>query len=540
MAGGAGIAAPGCGIDRVVEIGVVCLDRSGEAADEWTTLVNPERDVSETGAAHAATGGQHLTIGHSDDKITHVKNHCQWQKARYVTLMRRVITEAMLRWRESQRRLPLVVRGARQVGKTYSVLEFGRQAFAGHVHHVDLELRRDAHAAFGDDLSPGVVLRNLQVILGIQVVPGRDLLFIDEIQACPRAITALRYFYELMPELHVAAAGSLLELALGADSFPVGRIQLLHMRPLTFVEFLWATGNQSAADVVQAGPQAVEPAIHRALLDRVRDYAFVGGMPAAVRAFVESGALSDAFSVQDAIVATYRDDFGKYGVRVDKDCIDEVLRSVARSVGRQIKYARLAAGSRSSTIKRCFDLLAAARVVERVPAASPAGLPLAPAGADRFKATVLDIGLMQRLNGMPHDIELATTGLMGLYEGALAEQFVGQELRATLAGHPAGDGLHYWTRLSESRGATAEVDYLTVFEGRIVPIEVKSGPAGRLRSLHELLARYPQCAPGVVLSEAPFAELSEQRLVFVPLYYAGSPGALHARSARGDGVRHEP
>ena len=202
-------------------------------------------------------------------------------------------------------------------------------------------------------------------------------------------------------------------------------------------------------------------------------------------------------------------------------------------MGRQIKYTRLAPGSRSSTIKRCFDLLAAARVVERVPAASPAGLPLAAApGTERFKALFLDIGLMQRLNGMPHDIDLATADLMGLYEGSLAEQFAGQELGAALAGHAVGAGLYYWTRIGETRGATAEVDYLTTFLGRIVPIEVKSGPAGRLRSLHELLARYPQCAPGIVLSGAPFAELPEQKLVFVPLYYAGALGGL-GRQPRG-------
>ena len=445
--------------------------------------------------------------------------------------MKRIIAEKLMAWRDSSARQPLVVRGARQVGKTYSVLEFGRSAFSGHVHHVDLELRRDAHAAFGDDISPDVVLRRLQVILGIEVVPGRDLLFIDEIQACPRAITSLRYFHESMPQLHVAAAGSLLEFALGDDSFPVGRVQPLYMRPLTFVEYLWAMGNEAAADMVTAGPGAVDSAIHAALLARLREYLFVGGMPAAARAFVGSGVLADAFAVQDSIVATYRDDFGKYGVRVDKDCIDEVLRAVARSAGRQIKYARLAEGFRGSTVKRCFDLLAAARVVERVPAASPAGLPLgASPDTVRFKATFLDVGLMQRLNGMPHDVDLVTANLMGLYDGALAEQFVGQELRATLAGHPGGDGLYYWTRVGEAPGATAEVDYLTTIGGRIVPIEVKSGPAGRLRSMHVLLERYPHCAPGVVLSEGPYAELTEQQLVFAPLYFAGSLAGLGGAS----------
>lgn len=437
--------------------------------------------------------------------------------------MRRLISEKLIAWRDSPQRKPLMVRGARQVGKTYSVLDFGRKAFAGHVRHVDLELRRDAHSAFADDISPAVVLRRLQAILGIEVVPGRDLLFLDEIQACPRAITALRFFYELMPELHVVAAGSLLEFALGEHSFPVGRIDYLQMRPLTFVEYLWAIGNQPAADVVEGGPSSTDEVIHEVLLRHLRDYFFVGGMPAVVHSFVDSGAMLDAFALQDAIIATYRDDFSKYGVRVDRDCLDEVLRSTARSAGRQVLYARLATGYRGQTIKRCFDLLARARVVERVASASPAGLPLAASpGHGRFKATLLDIGLMQRLNAMPHDIDIATASLLSLYQGALAEQFVGQELRAALKEPPIGEALHYWSRAGEARGSNAEVDYLVAMNGRIVPIEVKSGPSGKLRSLHLLLREYPQCSPGVVLSEAPFAELPEQGLVFVPLYYAGS------------------
>jgi len=437
--------------------------------------------------------------------------------------MRRLVDQKLMEWRDSPRRKPLMVRGARQVGKTYSVLDFGRTAFGGRVHQIDLELRRDAHAAFGEDISPPVVLRRLQAILGVEVVPGRDLLFLDEIQACPRAITALRYFYELMPELHVAAAGSLLEFAVGEHSFPVGRIDYLHMRPLTFVEYLRAIGNEPAADVVEAGPSSTDEVIHEVLLRHLRDYFFVGGMPAAVRSFVDSGAMLDAFALQDAIVATYRDDFSKYGVRVDKDCLDAVLRSTARSVGQQVMYSRLAAGYRGQVVKRCVDLLTRARVVERVPSASPAGLPLAASpGHGRFKATLLDIGLMQRLNAMPHDIDITTASLLSLYRGALAEQFVGQELRAALRDPPMGDALHYWSRAGEARGSSAEVDYLVAMKERIVPIEVKSGPAGKLRSLHLLLREYPHCAPGLVLSEAPYAELPDQGLVFVPLYYAGS------------------
>jgi predicted AAA+ superfamily ATPase len=173
------------------------------------------------------------------------------------------------------------------------------------------------------------------------------------------------------------------------------------------------------------------------------------------------------------------------------------------------------------------QLLARARVIERVTAASPAGLPLAASADDsRFKATLLDVGLMHRLNAVPHDIDMARASLLSLYGGALAEQFVGQELRAALPDPAIGGALHYWARTGEARGSTAEVDYLVPAGGRIVPIEVKSGPSGKLRSLHLLLKTYPRCAPGMVLSEAPFAELPEQGLVFMPLYYAGTLASL--------------
>lgn len=437
--------------------------------------------------------------------------------------MKRLVADKLIEWRDSPRRMPLIVRGARQVGKTYSVLEFGQSAFAGHVHHIDLELRRDAHAAFATDVRPDIILRRLEAILGTEVVPGRDLLFLDEIQACPRAITALRYFCVLMPELHVVSAGSLMELALVEYSTPAGCVQSLEMRPLTFVEYLWAVGDRTAADVVLAGPAATEPVAHEALLKHLRDYLFVGGMPAVVRSFVEKGAMREVFALQDAIIATHRDDFGKYGVRVDRDCLDEVLRSVARSVGRQVKYARLASGYRGETIKRCFELLVRAHVLGRVTSAGPAGLPLeASPDHGRFKAVFLDVGLMQRLNAMPHDISIASADLLSLCGGSLAEQVVGQEFLATFGDSSDAEGLHYWSRAGEARGSTAEVDYLMPMAGRAAPIEVKSGPVGKLRGLHLLLREHPQCAPGIVLSEAPFARLPEHKLAFVPIYFAGS------------------
>jgi predicted AAA+ superfamily ATPase len=429
--------------------------------------------------------------------------------------VQRQITAQLLAWSDSPRRKPLIVRGARQVGKTWAVNDLGRRRFDT-VHVVDLERRRDWHRVFSGDLdAPGIVAQ-LETLLGHRFVPGRDLLFLDEIQACPAALSALRYFYEQLPDLHVIAAGSLLEFAMGGLSFPVGRVQFLNVYPFSLVEFLWALNEDVGAQVISDRPVAVSVAVHDHLLDLVRRFFFVGGMPEAVAAYAATTSLQEAFAVQDELVTAYCEDFGKYGGRTDKAALDAVLTGAARGVGDQVKYARLAEGFHGATIKRSFDLLAQARVLRPVRAASPAGAPLTVrASQRRFKAIMVDVGVMQRLCGLRADVEYARSDLLSVFRGALAEQFVGQELLAA-----TGADLFYWVR--EARGSSAEVDYLVDDGRRIVPVEVKSGSAGRLRSLHLLMDAYPGAAPGVVISGRPYAELPEQRLVFAPLYFAAS------------------
>lgn len=420
-------------------------------------------------------------------------------------------------WTASPRRKPLIVRGARQVGKTWLVEHVAAAAFES-VVTIDLEKRRDLHALFGDNLDPHLILRQLEVQSGRRIIPGRTLLFIDEIQACPRAIVALRYFHEQLPALHVIAAGSLLEFALGEISVPVGRVQYLHLHPMTFCEYLRGIGNDVAAETAALHPSTVDPGIQRQLLAELKTYFFVGGMPECVQAYRDTRSLVEAFKVQAEIVQAARDDFAKYTPRVDRGCLDSVLASVARQVGEQIKYARLDSGHSGPTNRRGFDLLCKARLVHKIAAASPAGLPLgATGGGKRFKAALLDIGLMQHLCHLPVELEMRESDLLAIYRGKLAEQFVAQEL---VARHSSD--LFYWSR--EARGSTAEVDFLIAREGNVVPVEVKSGSGGSLRSLHLLLATYPSCPEGIVLCSGPFAHRPEQRLTFMPLYAAASLG----------------
>ncbi|HZL64856.1 MAG TPA: AAA family ATPase [Thermoleophilia bacterium] len=441
--------------------------------------------------------------------------------------MKRLVTDQLGSWARSERRKPLLLRGARQVGKTWAVTDFGANHFDGRLRALDLEKRRDLHPIFADDLTATRMLSQLELALDARIEPGRDVLFLDEIQACPRALVALRYFYEELPELHVIAAGSLIEFALGRLSFPVGRVQFLNVYPMAFLEFLWACSHDHAAEIVQRGPAPLDNVTHDLMLDRLREYLFVGGLPEAVRLFSESRLMRDAFLAQGEVLEAYRADFGKYAPRVSRDTLDEVLTSVAGAVGSQIKFSNLAEGPTIPTIKNAFTLLERAQVVHRVAAVKHVGLPLgAGTSSRRFKAIMVDLSLLHRLSQAPMDSAFAASDLLGIYRGGLAEQFVGQELLA------AGDReLHYWSRAAKS--STAEVDYLASIHDRIAPVEVKSGAAGRLRSMHQLLLEHPECAPGIVLSTRPYAQLPEQCLEFVPLYYAGFLGRFSGEPSAG-------
>ncbi|MCJ7601381.1 MAG: AAA family ATPase, partial [Desulfobulbaceae bacterium] len=396
--------------------------------------------------------------------------------------MERLAEKQVIGWQDSPRRKPLVIRGARQVGKTWLVENVLAKKFDSFVK-IDLEKRRDLHIHFTGSLEPQAILRHLELTSG-RIIPGKTLLFFDEIQACPRAIMALRYFYEEMPDLHVVAAGSLLEFAFGEISIPVGRVQYLHMHPMTFYEYLLAMGKEVMAEYILTQPENVAESVQQMILGELRSYFFVGGMPECIKTYRDSGSMVEAFHVQSEILDSYRDDFSKYMPRINTMCLDAVFLNVAKSVGEQLKYTRLNDGHSGQMNRKAFDLLVKARVIHKIPSCNPSGLPLgATANQKKFKASFLDIGLMQRLCQVPVELELQRENLLSLYHGKLAEQFVAQEL---LAWHSSE--LFYWSR--DARGSTAEVDYLVVREGKIYPVEVKSGAGGTLRSLHLMLEKY--------------------------------------------------
>ena len=434
--------------------------------------------------------------------------------------MQRNITSKLLTWKNQYNRKPLIVRGARQVGKSWSISAFGKEFFEGQLHVINLEKRVDWHSIFEKNLEAFRILAELEIALNTRIEVGKDLLFLDEIQACPKAISSLRYFYEQIPDLHIIAAGSLLEFALVNIPFPVGRVQMINMYPMNFVEFLRARNKERLAEIVENPPIEQAEFVHNLLQEELKKYFFIGGMPECVQAFIHTGKMEDVQQIQTDLIETYRQDFAKYAPFSDKRCLNDVLFSVAGNVGQQIKYVRLSKDFSGTTNKKAFDLLTTARVIQKVRATSPAGLPLAASVSEkRFKAIVLDIGLLARLSGLSLSVEYQKSQLLKMFKGALAEQFVGQELLAN-----GQEGLFYWARNAKS--SNAEVDYLIAKDGKIIPIEVKNSAAGRLKSLHLLLSEYPNCEKGIVFSDARFGKLPEQKLEFLPLYFVGAIGKI--------------
>jgi predicted AAA+ superfamily ATPase len=285
---------------------------------------------------------------------------------------------------------------------------------------------------------------------------------------------------------------------------------------LSFAEFLNAKGNKNALEIILAKPRELSPAVHENLLKELHQYFFIGGMPESVNAFVASGSMQESFDVQKEICETYRLDFAKYKPGTNPMYLNSVLTGVSRNVGRQIKYTHLGQGFSNPVLKKSFNLLGLANIVDKVSAADPSGLPLGATASDKiFKALLVDIGLMRYLTGMSMRSEYQKQNLLDIYRGAMAEQFVGQEMMLSQDG-----SIHYWSR--RAKNSTAEVDFLAVKNDNIFPIEVKSGSSGKLKSLHMCLEKYKNCPAGIVFSSRPYAELTDQKLLFIPIYYTFS------------------
>ena len=428
-------------------------------------------------------------------------------------MLKRDIYRTLLEWKNEERRQPLLLRGARQIGKTYLIEQFGKNEFENFVD-INFERRPELKDIF-TSFDPVELIKKIKFITGKEIKAGRTLLFFDEVQSCPKAIVSLRYFYEEMPDLHVIAAGSLLEFALTRAniSIPVGRIQYLFMYPLSFKEFMFALGNEPLYEYLYNSPAVpnIDPVIHNMLIQNVRDYYLLGGMPKVVDEYIRSGDVIKCEKIQSSILDTYSDDFKKYAPEEDIMHLKTVFHSIPSMVGRKYVYSKVDPEKRSADLKRAVQLLEMAGVVTRVKRTSASAMPLE-AGVKHsyFKLLFLDIGLLHSISGL-YPKTMMVSDLNTIYMGGVSEQFVGQELLAY--GDPFHrDSLYYWLR--ESRNSSAEIDYLIQRGGNVYPIEVKSGSTGRMKSMALFMEQF-KSEKGFKVSQSPYLE---GKITEIPFY----------------------
>lgn len=433
-------------------------------------------------------------------------------------MFKRIIDLHLDRWKTDTYRKPLLLRGARQVGKTYAVRRLGRQ-FNNFVE-INFEKLKDAAAIFEKDLSPDKLILALSLLVNAPIIPGETLLFLDEVQEAPRAILALRYFYEEMPNLHVIAAGSLLEFAVAKVGVPVGRISMLYMYPLSFLEYLVAIGHHMIAKEILNHPAGVlmEEVIHNKILDLLGEYLSIGGMPEAIDRWIQTKNPASALDVLQQIAATYRQDFEKYARKTQVKYLELLFRQIPHLVGKDFSYREIHGEYRKRELAPAMELLERANIIHSIRHSSGQGIPIgSEVDFETFKVIYLDIGLCQAILGS--DISVWFLRPLEGFEnrGELAEGFIGQELICYDSPYNKAE-MYFWKR--KEKNSAAEIDYLIQRREHILPIEVKSGHGKTLRSLHLFLQTHPKSTSSVRFSSLNYSVMD--KLDSRPLYAAAS------------------
>ena len=447
--------------------------------------------------------------------------------------LNRSIDAELLQWKRSSNRKPLLLRGARQVGKSCSVRRLG-QAFA-HYIEVNFEKKPEVKELFRQVRDVREIASRLGQLYNVPVVPGETLLFLDEIQASEEALKSLWFFKEDYPELHVIAAGSLLEFALkDLQAYGVGRIRSMFMYPLSFDEFLAAQGKEAWIEAKRKADSAhpLFAALHDELVQAFRTFLIVGGMPASVVAWLETRDYRECANEQDDIQQTYYDDFVKYARKVEPALLRNTLQSAVMQIGRKFVYSQVEGGYRVEEVKNALGMLCDAGILKAVRHTAANGLPLGAEVNKKFcKYIYLDSGLLLRildldLGGSREITDLILLGAAGdlVNKGGLTEMVAGWEI--VKAGNPRTQhDLYYWENLAN--GTTSEIDYVVTHEMKVLPIEVKSGVSGKMKSLRFFMQK-KQLTLAVRTSLENFGEveLSEEggvsrRIEIRPLYALG-------------------
>ncbi len=437
--------------------------------------------------------------------------------------MKRLINSYLQLWKRDSYRKPLLLRGARQVGKTYEVRQFGKTY--QHFVEINFEKSPEMRAVFDQDLQPKRILRDLIILLGRSIDPVNTLLFFDEIQTAPRALLALRYFYEEMPSLHLIAAGSLIDFTTEEVGIPVGRVTSLYMYPLSFIEFLDAVSEEILVqEITKFDPsQAFSELVHQKLLRLLGEYIAIGGMPEAVYKWQQTKDMALCQQVHNALVDTYRQDFNRYANKFQMKYVKLLFDHIPLLLGQKFKFSAVPGEYRKRELSPCLDLLTTAGIAHKVFQSDAHGAPLgAQADPDDFKIIFLDIALSQAILGLNSGEWIVNPLQQFINKGGLVEALIGQELLA-YADPFKKEQLYYWHRTSKN--SQAEVDYVVQKDGAIIPIEVKSGEGSTLKSMHIFLESHPQSICGV--------RFSTQNVSFYQNIYSYPLYAI-ARFAKGD------
>ncbi len=426
--------------------------------------------------------------------------------------MRRKIMDSLCEWKTQKGRMPLVLNGARQVGKTYILEEFGRQYYANTVRF-NLEADTRARMVFEDDLNPQTIILQLESISSQRILPNETLLILDEIQASERALTALKSFCEQAPEYHICAAGSMLGVAVHREkySFPVGKVNELQLFPLDFEEFLWAMSKQSLAELICQHAQTntkMPSALHEEALALWRQYMVVGGMPAVVEEYVQSNSIVRIADIQQRILNEYVADMAKYASPATsfkiRSCYNSIPAQLAKE-NHKFQYKVVQRGGSATIFGESIEWLHYAGIVLKCQEVENAVIPLAAyADLGDFKLYMSDVGLLTMKSGMPSSLILSPLPVDNTFMGAIAENYVAQALAARQI------PLYYWRNSN-----TAELDFLWAQDTRIIPIEVKKGLHTRAKSMNQFrLTYHPEVA--IRISQKNFG--LEEGIRSIPFY----------------------
>ena len=389
-------------------------------------------------------------------------------------------------WFNKSNRKPLILRGARQVGKSTLVREFAKKKKRNLI-----EINLERHLFLDDifkTLDMDAALREIEALSEIPISAPDTILFLDEIQSTPHALQLLRYFFEEKKELPVIAAGSLLEFTLSDHSFamPVGRIEYMHLGPMTFSEFINAVEPSLTRYIEKFSMSSPLPiTAHEKLKKRQIDYVLIGGMPEAVQVWCQTESIRDVADIHRSITDTYQDDFSKYAHSHQLALMQRIFRTIPRIVGKKIKYSNISREHPSRNIKDALELLSKAKICHRIYHSHCSGLPLnADIKETVYKLLFMDIGMMNHICGNDWTFLQSFPDHELVNEGAIAEQFIGQHL---LSAHTSSPSLNYWVR--QAKTSNAEVDYVISHGPLILPVEVKSGKSGSLKSLHQFVTK---------------------------------------------------